>query len=270
MRIIVTNLTDEPLSLDFDGSDDVIRVIIEPQQSADIGTRVTPDELNRTTYMRNLVEQGFCTVQFLADANDLVPTPGGSGVAGSLNGGAATLNRPVVNFIEGTNVTLTVADNAPDGRIDVTIDASGGGGPVPPNSIGDTEMDKTAPYQNITRKTLTFTVQASDPITTGRKGNYLLVPADMTVVEWSVVADVSGTIVLDVWQVNNAGFPPTVANSIVAAAPPQLSAAQRATSTTLTGWTTALNFGDWLGFAVTSTGNTIRSVTLQLHCVIAT
>lgn len=270
MRIIVTNMTDEPLSLDFDGSDDVIRILLPPRGSEDIGTRVTPDELNRTTYMRDLVEQGTCEVQFLAQTNDLVPTPGGSGVAASLNGGSATLNRPVVNFIEGSNVTLVVADNAPDDRIDVTITASGGGGPVPPDSIGDVEIDKTAPYQNIARKTLTFTVQASDPVTTGRKGNYLLVPADMTVVEWSVVADVSGTIVLDVWQVNNAGFPPTVANSIVAAAPPQLSAAQRATGTTLTGWTTALTFENWLAFAVTSTGGTIRSVTLQLHCIIAT
>lgn len=36
--------------------------------------------------------------------------------------------RKNINLIEGTNVTLTVADDAGDDEIDVTIDASGGGG----------------------------------------------------------------------------------------------------------------------------------------------
>lgn len=34
--------------------------------------------------------------------------------------------RPRVNFIEGTNVTMTIADNSGSGRVDVTINASGG------------------------------------------------------------------------------------------------------------------------------------------------
>jgi len=38
--------------------------------------------------------------------------------------------EPTVNFIEGSNVTLTVVDNPLTDSIDVTIDASGGGGGV--------------------------------------------------------------------------------------------------------------------------------------------
>jgi len=37
-------------------------------------------------------------------------------------------NRNTVNFIEGANVTLTIADNAGSNRVDVTVAATGGGG----------------------------------------------------------------------------------------------------------------------------------------------
>lgn len=36
--------------------------------------------------------------------------------------------RPRINLIEGTNVTLTIADNTTDEAVDVTIAASGSGG----------------------------------------------------------------------------------------------------------------------------------------------
>jgi hypothetical protein len=36
--------------------------------------------------------------------------------------------RRTINLIEGTNVTLTVADDVANDRVNVTINASGGGG----------------------------------------------------------------------------------------------------------------------------------------------
>jgi hypothetical protein len=42
--------------------------------------------------------------------------------------GVAVGAEPTINFIEGSNVTLTVVDNSLTDSIDVTIDASGGGG----------------------------------------------------------------------------------------------------------------------------------------------
>lgn len=36
--------------------------------------------------------------------------------------------RRTINLIEGTNVTLTVADDSVNDRVNVTINASGGGG----------------------------------------------------------------------------------------------------------------------------------------------
>lgn len=51
-----------------------------------------------------------------------------SGVVARKNSGANVGTRPRINFIEGTNVTLTVADDAGDNEIDLTIAASGTGG----------------------------------------------------------------------------------------------------------------------------------------------
>lgn len=50
------------------------------------------------------------------------------GVTVRKNAGADVGTRRRINFMEGTNVTLTIADDAANGEIDVTINASGGGG----------------------------------------------------------------------------------------------------------------------------------------------
>lgn len=46
------------------------------------------------------------------------------------NSAGTVFSRAQVNLIEGSNITLTVADDAANGEIDVTIAASGGGGGV--------------------------------------------------------------------------------------------------------------------------------------------
>jgi len=53
---------------------------------------------------------------------------GASRVTVRKNSGADVGTRPRLNLIEGTNVTLTVADDAGGGEVDVTIAAAGGGG----------------------------------------------------------------------------------------------------------------------------------------------
>ena len=48
----------------------------------------------------------------------------------SVNGGTPVGPLNVINFIEGTNVTITAVDNLPTNSVDVTINSSGGGGGV--------------------------------------------------------------------------------------------------------------------------------------------
>lgn len=99
---------------------------------------------------------------------------------------------------------------------------------------------------------------------TGVKG-YLYVPYDMTINGWRIMADQSGSCVIDVWNAPFASYPPTVADTITASAKPTLSAAAVASSTTLTGWTTAITAGDVLGFNVDSNA-TCKQVTFILDC----
>lgn len=51
--------------------------------------------------------------------------------------GSTVGTQPIVNFIQGSNVTLTVANNSGNRRVDVTIAASGGGGSVSDGDKGD-------------------------------------------------------------------------------------------------------------------------------------
>lgn len=82
-------------------------------------------------------------------------------------------------------------------------------------------------------------------LTTGMKCR-IPISFDATIMSHTLIADTTGSIVLDVWKDTYANYPPTVADTIAAAAKPTLSAAQKATDSTLTGWTTTINAGDIL------------------------
>src|SRR6266478_2257713 len=76
-------------------------------------------------------------------------------------------------------------------------------------------------------------------ITTGIKGD-LQIPFACTITSWTLLADQSGSIVIDLWKDTYANYPPTIADTITASAKPTLSSATKNTSSTLTGWTTSV------------------------------
>jgi hypothetical protein len=82
--------------------------------------------------------------------------------------------------------------------------------------------------------------------------------------KWRLLADVSGSIVIDVRRDTYANYPPTGADSIAASAKPTLSAAVTNEDATLTGWTTAFSAGDVVGFNVDS-ASTVTQVTLTVE-----
>jgi hypothetical protein len=81
---------------------------------------------------------------------------------------------------------------------------------------------------------------------------------------WTLLADRSGSIQIDIWKDVYANYPPTVADTITASAKPAIVAGVKAISAALTGWTTTINPGDTLRFNVDSVA-TIQRVTLALH-----
>lgn len=99
-------------------------------------------------------------------------------------------------------------------------------------------------------------------ITTGVKG-YVQIDFDCTIDSVTLLADQTGSIVVDIWNDTYANYPPTDADSITASAVPTISSATKSTDATLTGWTTSISAGDILGFNVDSI-TTCERVTLVL------
>jgi Protein of unknown function (DUF2793) len=111
--------------------------------------------------------------------------------------------------------------------------------------------------------TLTFVVDGGGAaIATGIKGD-LEVPFACTINQVSLLADQTGSIVVDIWKDTYANYPPTVGDSITASAKPTIASATKAQDATLTGWTTAITAGDILRFNVDS-ATSIQRCTISL------
>lgn len=91
----------------------------------------------------------------------------------------------------------------------------------------------------------------------------VVMPVAGTIVSATMLADVSGSAVVDVWKVAYASYPPTVTNTITASALPTISSAVKSQDSTLTGWTTSISAGDVLKFHLNS-ATTITRLSLQL------
>ena len=101
---------------------------------------------------------------------------------------------------------------------------------------------------------------AGSVLSTGSKG-YIQVEYAGTIVGWTLLADQAGSAQITVKKSTYSGFPTTA--SIVASAPPNLSSAQKNTSTALTGWTAAIAAGDVLEFNLDS-ATTVTRLVLEL------
>lgn len=92
---------------------------------------------------------------------------------------------------------------------------------------------------------------------------YVSVPFDCIITEVVALADVSGSVVVDVWKDTYTNYPPTDADSITASAPVTISSATKSTDATLTGWTKTVTAGDIIAFNVDSC-STITKLNVQL------
>jgi hypothetical protein len=71
-------------------------------------------------------------------------------------------------------------------------------------------------------------------------------------------ADASGSVVVDIWKDSYANFPPTVADTITAAAKPTLGGTDKYQDLVMTGWVRAIAAGDVLAFGVDSVASVAR------------
>lgn len=91
------------------------------------------------------------------------------------------------------------------------------------------------------------------------------IPYACTITAATIGLDVSGSIVFDVWVDTHANYPPTVADTITAAAKPTVTAATNSQDNTLTGWTTSVPAGRWICVNIDSVSTATQAIlTLSL------
>lgn len=111
-----------------------------------------------------------------------------------------------------------------------------------------TPTDNSVSVAKLTTATKTLTLNflidgGGSTITTGIKGD-MVVDFDFTIKQATLLADQTGSIVVDLWKDTYANYPPTNADSICASAKPTISSATKSQDATLTGWTVNGNAGD--------------------------
>lgn len=181
--------------------------------------------------------------------------------------GLATSDSPefaAINVGAATDTTIT-RTGAGDIAIEGNVVYRAGGTDVPLTDGGTGASTAAGARTNLGVDTLTavWVIDGGgSAITTGVKGD-LQIPYAGTITGWRLLADQSGSIVIDVWKDTYANFPPTVADTIAGTEKPTLSGVNKNEDTTLSTWTTSVTAGDILRFNVDS-ATTVTRVTLEI------
>lgn len=123
---------------------------------------------------------------------------------------------------------------------------------------------------NVMKKIITGTFFMSDGsvITAGEK-SFIQCPWAGTITKaWIAETSdtpISGSISLAIWRAVNGSYPPTVSGIISASAPVALSSATVNVNSALTGWTTSISAGDWIGPNVTGTPSSVKRIVWGLE-----
>lgn len=113
-------------------------------------------------------------------------------------------------------------------------------------------------------RSLTVTLDGGGSvITTGVKAD-VRIPYTGVITGWEIVADVTGSIVIDVWKDTYGAFPPVVGDSIAGSEKPTLASQLTNSDDTLTTWGTAVTAGDWVRINVDSV-SAVHRVTLAIQ-----
>lgn len=116
------------------------------------------------------------------------------------------------------------------------------------NPAGGPPRDVATAINQLIRRTdvgaITFVFDGGgSAITTGLKRD-CYVTYDCNIVGCVMLADQTGSMVVDLWKDSYDNYPPTIADTITASAKPTISSAVKSTDTVLTGWTTSISAGD--------------------------
>lgn len=196
-------------------------------------------------------------------------TPGGSGRL-TVTDGVTTVSPTTTLELSGATVTDEGAGVASiaispalDDLSDVTLTAPSDGDVL-------TYDDGTSQWVNASAAPATgsrqYVVGFDGGGSTLRAGlmQDVVAPFDATITGWEILADRTGSCVVDVWSDVYGNYPPTVADTIIdtggGGVKPTLSGAIKAASSSLTGWDTAVTAGDILRFYLESASSITKFV----------
>lgn len=178
------------------------------------------------------------TTNYPYQPGSLIVTVGGVDVvAEETNPAAGTYTLPMAPPVGITPVVrYRAADTTPTGQMH-----------LPPLSVLDLIPDDFLPPLSASARDFSVNVEIDGGglLTPGLKA-WCEIPVAGTIIAARLVANVSGSAVVDIWKETYAGVPATVADTITASAKPTLSSAQKYQDTTLTGWIAAVAAGNWL------------------------
>jgi hypothetical protein len=151
---------------------------------------------------------------------------------------------------DGTTVTANFADNASSGSNDTGY------------LTGYVSKSETG---NIAVGAISLSLNGGgSTITTGYK-SFTTVTFSGEILEYTILADRTGSIVIDVWKDSYGNFPLTTGDSICVSSKPTLATGIKNTDSTLTSWTKTFSAGDVFGFNVDSvSGVTNVNLTLKV------
>lgn len=198
--------------------------------------------------------------QFLdGSGNWTVPSGSGnvSGPGSSTDRGIVTWNSTGGVLVRNNSATITAGGNITAGNIG-NITATNLNGNTSQYLRGDGNWTVPA-----SPGTINFVLDGGgSALTTGVKLDLGPWDFDLTLSAVTMLADQTGSLVLDFWVDTYANYPPTVADTITASAKPTISSAVKSQDTTLTGWTTPIAAGKTLRV-------NIDSITTLTRCGVA-
>jgi hypothetical protein len=177
------------------------------------------------------------TVVNLNGINELDLNLAGTVTATTANGKTTINQSGVASVALQTNGT-------PNGSQSLLNLANGTGIVITDNGTG------TVTVRNAATGGLGVSIYGSTVPNTGLLG-FIQLDYSCTINSWTIITNSSsGSAQFDIKKSNYATYPTTT--SIVASAPPLVTTSQKATSSTLTGWTTTITAGDIVEFYLTS------------------
>ena len=171
---------------------------------------------------------------------------------------AQTATDVTVTPSSGSGVTIPAATTALAGMLDAVRAAAIDALPGSYNDLTNLP-DRTA--------LLSMIFDGGGSVITPTITRYLYIPFAATITGYALLADVSGSVTIDVWKEPFSGFPPTVANSITGGNPMAIASAQSNVQTIIpSSWTVTVNVGDCLAFNLSACAS-IKALTASLFII---